>query len=264
MASLLAGLAVFLLGTSSINAADRPNILWLSIEDAGLQIGAYGDSRAVTPNLDRLAQAGVRFDRAYATAPVCAVARSSLITGIYSVAQGSQFMRTDIVVPEQVRPFPALMRQTGYFTTNRHKTDYQFETPQGVWDRQGEDHRDWEDRPDPQQPFFSVINYFLTHESRNRGEYNRELFDAAKLELPPYYPDTPEVREIYASYYQNMHGADQWVAQQLARLREDGLQEDTIVVFWSDHGGGFPSANRWISDAGLHIPMIVHVPEQWR
>ena len=109
-----------------------------------------------------------------------------------------------------------------------------------------------------------MINYFLTHESRNRGEYNRELFDAAKLELPPYYPDTPEVREIYASYYQNMHGADQWVAKQLARLREDGLQEDTIVVFWSDHGVGFPRAKRWIYDAGLHIPMIVHVPEKWR
>ena len=261
---LLASAALCCLLAADTLAAGRPNILWLSIEDAGTQLGAYGDNQAVTPNLDRLAAAGVRFDRAYATAPVCAVARSSLITGIYSVAQGSQFMRTDIVVPEQVRPFPALMREAGYFTTNRSKTDYQFETPEGVWDRQGDGHRDWNERPDPAQPFFSVINFTGTHESQNRGEYDAQLFDPAKLKIPPYYPDTPEVRRLWASYYQNIHEADLWVAQQLERLRKDGLDEDTIVVFWSDHGVGFPRAKRWIYDAGLHVAMIAHVPEKWR
>ena len=125
-------LVLALLNLPSVWAADRPNILWLSIEDASRQLGAYGTEHAVTPNLDALAERGVRFDRAYAPAPVCAVARSALITGIYSVAQGSQFMRTEIIRPESVMPFPWYMREAGYFTSNRVKTDYQFPIPGGM------------------------------------------------------------------------------------------------------------------------------------
>jgi arylsulfatase A-like enzyme len=245
-------------------AADAPNVLWLSIEDTGRHLGAYGYEQAVTPNLDRLAEAGVRFDRAYAPAPVCAVARSALITGIYSVAQGSQFMRNKIIRPDAIKPFPQYLREAGYFTSNRHKTDYQFDIPDGVWDFQGPDHHDWEEREDPSQPFFSVINYGGTHESKNLNTWDPELFDPAELELPPYYPDTPGVRRAWASYYQNMYGADQWLAENLERLENDGLAEDTIVVFWSDHGVGFPRGKRWVYQLGLNVPMIVYVPEKWR
>lgn len=245
-------------------AADQPNVLWLSIEDSSRHLGAYGYEHAVTPNLDRLATDGVRFDRAYAPAPVCAVARSALITGIYSVAQGSQFMRNKIMRPGHIKPFPWYLRQAGYFTTNREKTDYQFDIPDGVWDFQGGEHKDWQERDNPEQPFFSVINYGGTHESKNLNTWDESLFDPAELELPPYFPDTPGVRKAWASYYQNLHGADLWLAENLARLEADGLAEDTIVVFWADHGVGFPRGKRWIYQLGLNVPMIVFVPEKWR
>jgi arylsulfatase A-like enzyme len=227
--------------------AERPNILWLSVEDISTHIGAYGYTQAVTPTIDALAANGVRFDNAYAPAPVCAVARSSLITGIYSVAQGSQFMRTDIVLPAGIKPFPWYLRQAGYFTTNRKKTDYQFQPPEGTWDHNSAEHRDYEERSDPSQPFFSVINFSGTHESRNRGEYDAALFDPETLELPAFYPDTPKIRRFWASYYQNIHKADAWIAEELARLEAAGLADDTIVVVWADHGVGFPRGKRWIT-----------------
>jgi arylsulfatase len=253
-----------LLFTGAVHAAERPNILWLSMEDISTHLGTYGHEQAVTPALDSLAAGGVRFDNAYAPAPVCAVARSALITGIYSVAQGSQFMRTDIVRPEHVMPFPHYLREAGYFTTNRRKTDYQFEIPEGTWDRNGAEIEDYDERPDPDQPFFSVINYGGTHESHNVGEYDPALFDPATLDLPPFYPDTPEVRRLWASYYQNIHLADQWVAGELERLEKAGLADDTIVISWADHGVGFPRGKRWIYNLGLKVPLIVHVPEKWR
>lgn len=245
-------------------AADRPNVLWLSIEDSSRHLGAYGFEHAVTPNLDKLAEAGVRFDRAYAPAPVCAVARSALITGIYSVAQGSQFMRNKIIRPDEIKPFPMYLREAGYFTSNREKTDYQFEIPDGTWDYQGGDHRDWQERKNLSQPFFSVINFGGTHESKNLNTFDAELFDPDELELPPYFPDTPGSRRAWASYYQNLHKADQWLAENFQRLERDGLAEDTIVVFWADHGVGFPRGKRWVYELGLHVPMIVYVPEKWR
>jgi arylsulfatase A-like enzyme len=260
---IVQALIVVLLASPAFGA-ERPNVLWLSIEDASPHLGAYGVEHAVTPHIDRLAAAGVRFDRAYAPAPVCAVARSALITGVYSVALGSQFMRTKIIRPDVIKPFPWYLRRAGYFTSNRHKTDYQFDIPEGVWDFQGPDHADWRERSDPDQPFFSVINFGGTHESKNLNTYDATLFDAAELELPPYYPDTPGTRRAWASYYQNLHAADRWVAENLARLEADGLAEDTIVMFWADHGVGFPRGKRWIYELGLRVPLIVYVPEKWR
>ena len=150
-------LMLVLSGTAGATSA-RPSSLWLSLEDTGTQLGAWGDRGAVTPHIDALARDGIRFTNAYATAPVCAVSRAALITGVHAVALGAQFMRTDIIRPEQIKPFPWYLRQAGYFTTNRKKTDYQFEAPSETWDLDGGGHRDWEERRDAGQPFFSVIN----------------------------------------------------------------------------------------------------------
>lgn len=257
-------LLVLVLPGAAGAAAGRPSFLWLSLEDTSTQLGAYGDRGAVTPHIDALARDGIRFANAYATAPVCAVSRSALITGVYAVALGAQFMRTDILRPEQIKPFPWYLRQAGYFTTNRKKTDYQFEAPPDTWDLDGAGHRDWEERTDPGQPFFSVINYSGTHESRNRGEYAAALFDPEALDLPPYYPDTPTVRRFWAGYYQNVHEADAWIGEQLARLEATGAADDTVVMIWADHGPGLPRGKRWIFDLGLRVPLIVHVPAKWR
>jgi arylsulfatase A-like enzyme len=258
--------AAALLGISSVANADqnRPNILWLSVEDISSHLHSYGYKGAVTPNLDKLAAEGIQYNRAYASAPVCAVARSSIINGVYSASQGSQFMRTKIKVDKSIKPFTRYLQDVGYFTSNRSKTDYQFTPPEGTWNKIGKKIKDWHDRKDPDQPFFSVINYGGTHESKNRGEYDPKLFNPKKLDLPPYYPDSPKTRKFWASYYQNIHDADLWVKEQLDRLEADGLADNTIVVFWSDHGVGFPRGKRWAYESGLRVPMIVRIPEKWR
>ncbi len=143
----------------------RPNILWISCEDISPNLGCYGDKYASTPNLDQLARDGARFDRAFTPAGVCAVVRSGIITGMYPISIGSHHMRSRIVPPPNVKCFTEHLRAAGYFCTNKSKTDYQFEPPVTAWDRQGDRHNDWRDR-EPGQPFFSVINLTISHESQ--------------------------------------------------------------------------------------------------
>ena len=254
-------------------ADDRPNILWISCEDISPNLGCYGDEHAITPNLDRLARDGARFDRAFTPAGVCAVVRSGIITGRYPPSIGSQHMRSRIVPPPEVKAFPELLRAAGYFTTNRSKTDYQFEPTPSIWDRQGNKHGDWRERPDPDQPFFSVVNFTVCHESQIRhgedvhrdvikkiGRSNRHDPDKVADSMPAYLPDTPATRKNWAWYHDNITLMDQMAGDVLRRLEEDGLADETIVVFWSDHGMGMPRGKRWIYDTGTLIPMIIRWP----
>lgn len=250
----------------------RPNILWISCEDISPNLGCYGDAYARTPNLDELASQGVRFDRAFTPAGVCAVVRSSLITGVYAISQGSQHMRSRIELPVGVRCFPEYLRAAGYFCTNKSKTDYQFEPPETVWDRQGNDHNDWRDRADG-QPFFSVINLTISHESQIRhGEQTHAALlerlsvdqrhdpDEAAKYLPPFHANTPEARKDWAWYSDNISEMDRQAGLILQQLEDDGLADNTIVVFWGDHGRGLPRGKRWIYDSGVRVPMIVRWP----
>ncbi|MFK8113314.1 MAG: sulfatase [Rubripirellula sp.] len=254
-------------------ALDRPNIVWISCEDISPNLGCYGDPHAITPNLDRLASQGVRFDRAFTPAGVCAVVRSGVITGMYPPSIGSQHMRSRIVPPPEVKAFPELLRAAGYFTTNRSKTDYQFEPTPSIWDRQGNKHGDWRERPDPKQPFFSVINITVCHESQIRhGEKrHREVIELIGSEnqrdpikvagtIPDYLPNTAAARKNWAWYHDNITLMDKMAGEVLDRLEADGLADNTVVVFWSDHGMGLPRAKRWIYDSGTLVPMIVRWP----
>ena len=261
--------------TQAASFADsRPNILWISCEDISPNLGCYGDPHAVTPNLDQLAADGVRFDAAFTPAGVCAVVRSSVITGMYAPSIGSQHMRSRIVPPPHVKAFPELLRAAGYFCTNRSKTDYQFEPTPNIWDRQGNDHKDWRERPDPRQPFFSVVNLTVCHESKIRhsqsdhekviqriGKKNQRDPDKVGDTLPDYLPNTPAARKNWAWYHDNITLMDQMAGEVLTRLEQDGLADNTLVVFWSDHGMGMPRGKRWIYDSGTHIPMIMRWPE---
>ncbi|KAA5541010.1 sulfatase [Roseiconus nitratireducens] len=255
-------------------AGDRPNIVWISCEDISPNLGCYGDPHAITPNLDRLASQGVRFDNAFTPAGVCAVVRSSVITGMYAPAIGSQHMRSHIIPPPEVRAFPEYLRAAGYFCTNRSKTDYQFDPVPSIWDRQGNDHNDWRDRREPDQPFFSVINFTISHESQIRhsqqkhdaviesiGQANARDPDQVADTLPAYLPDTPAARKNWAWYHDNITRMDQMAGEVLERLEQDGLADNTLVVFWSDHGMGMPRGKRWIYDSGTHIPMIMRWPD---
>ncbi len=258
--------------------APRPNILWISIEDASPDLGCYGDEYAHTPNVDRLAREGVRYTNAFANAPVCAPSRSAIITGMYPTTIGSMHMRSKAVPPPNVKAFPEYLRQAGYYCTNNAKTDYNFEAPpsnrppETIWD-ESSNMAHWRNRPDKNQPFFAVFNIGVTHESQVRVDAEtyaqntarltpEQRHDPLKARIPPYYPDTPLVRKDWATYYDNMTAMDYLVADLLKQLDEDGLTKDTIVFFWGDHGRGLPRAKRFLYTSGLRVPLIVRWPER--
>jgi N-sulfoglucosamine sulfohydrolase len=255
----------------------KPNILWISTEDMSPHLGVYGDALARTPTLDRLAAQSIRYRRAFSTAPVCAPSRAAIITGMYQNAIGAQHMRTtEDTVPElpgpylavppfYVKAFPEYLRAAGYYTTNRAKTDYQFGTPFTIWDEVTEKAH-WRNRPDKSRPFFSVFNLMVTHESQifpsSAARKGKPLVtDPAKIQVPPYYPDTPAIREELARMYDNIADMDGQVNELLRQLDEDGLADNTIVFFWSDHGDGVPRAKRTLYDSGLNVPLMIKCPK---
>jgi len=251
----------------------RPNILWISCEDTSPDLGCYGDRYAITPNLDRLAAHGVRYTNAFTHAGVCAPARSGIITGMYPTTIGTHQMRCLGVPPPHVKCFTEYLRAAGYYCTNNVKTDYQFAAPVTAWDENSR--RAHRRNRSSGQPFFSVINLGVTHESQIRSNMEGvraplaslgpdERHDPAKAALPPYYPDTLPVREDWAQYYDTMTLMDSQAGEILEQLEEDGLADDTIVWFWGDHGRGLPRAKRWIYDSGIHVPLIISVPEKYR
>jgi arylsulfatase A-like enzyme len=241
------------------------------------KLGAYGDKLARTPVLDRLARQSVRYTNAFSTAPVCAPSRAAIITGIHQTTLGAQHMRTTedrvpelpgpylAVPPFYVKAFPEYLRAAGYYTTNRMKTDYQFGLPFTIWDDVSKTAH-WRNRPDRSQPFFSVFNLEVTHESQifpsSPARKGTPLVtDPAKVDVPPYYPDTPAVREELARVYDNIADMDAQVGEILKQLADDGLSENTIVFYWSDHGDGVPRAKRSLYDSGLRVPLMIRWPK---
>jgi len=254
-------------------SAARPNFLWISTEDINPDLGCYGDPYAVTPNIDRLATQGVRYNNVFSHSGVCAPTRSGIITGMYPTTLGTHHMRCQGVPPHYVRCFPEYLRAAGYYCTNNVKTDYQFEPPFTAWD-ECSNKAHWRNRP-KDKPFFAVFNFTLTHESQIRNRTPQmmkrlgslgpgERHDPAKAQLPSYYPDTPEVRRDWAQYYDLITLMDKQVQDMLNQLEADGLAEDTIVWFWGDNGRGLPRGKRWLYDSGTRVPLIVRVPEKWR
>ncbi|MBA2354390.1 MAG: sulfatase-like hydrolase/transferase, partial [Acidobacteria bacterium] len=249
----------------------------ISNEDMSPHLGAYGDRLARTPVLDRLATQSIRYTNAFTTAPVCAPSRAAIITGMHQNAIGAQHMRTSearvpelpgpyvAVPPFYVKAFPEYLRASGYYTTNRAKTDYQFGVPFTIWDDLGREAH-WRHRPDPAQPFFSVFNLEVTHESQSfptsPARKGKPLITRpSDVEVPPYYPDTPVVRQELARMYDNIADMDAQVGAILAQLDADGLTENTIVFYWSDHGDGVPRSKRSLYDSGLRVPLMIRWPK---
>ena len=256
-----------------LSAAERPNVLWITCEDISPNLGCYGDDYAITPNLDRLAEQGVRYTHAFAPIGVCAPARSCLITGMYPPSIGTQHMRCDGVLPDGVKCFPQYLREAGYYCTNNAKTDYNFQQPAGTWDESSRNAHWRKRRPD--QPFFSVFNFTTCHESQIRlpeRPYQARMnelppeyrHDPAKAPIPPYHPDTPEVRKDWARYADMITYMDRQAGEILRQLDEDGLAEDTIVFYFSDHGAGMPRSKRWLYDSSTRVPFIVRFPEKYK
>lgn len=296
LARLLAGGVLLALTSICWANGQPPNILLLVAEDLSPRLGSYGDTTAHTPNLDRLAANGTRYTRVFTTAGVCAPSRAALVTGQHQISFGGQHMRTSTgplgeyyaQPPTELRAFPELLRQAGYYTYTDSKLDYQFSGiragsgPFTLWDADGQADTAWRQRQ-PGQPFFGLINFIETHESgvmRQTGpphsdvHRNTQRFRAAITErltdhvqpadvvVPPYYPDTLVTRTDLARHYNNIALMDQRVGAILAALAADGLAHNTIVIWTTDHGDGLPRAKRELLDSGIHVPMILHNPYQ--
>jgi uncharacterized sulfatase len=246
-------------------ASDKlPNILWITSEDNGPHLGCYGDADAATPNLDALAARGMIYTNAISNAPVCAPARTAIITGIYPPSTGSEHMRSEVRLPAAFRMFPQYLRDAGYYATNNSKEDYNLKKPGRVWDESsGRAH--WKYRGD-HQPFFAVFNHTISHESQIRnaiGPRDR-IHDPARVRIPAYHPDTTEVRQDWAQYHDRISMMDVEAGRNLKELEQAGLDGDTIVFYFSDHGSGMPRSKRFLYNSGLHVPLIVYFPEKWR
>jgi arylsulfatase A-like enzyme len=246
--------------------AVRLNIVWIVPEDMSFELGAFGDAVARTPNIDRLAEEGVRFSNVFATAGTCAPSRAALITGVYATSIGAHHMRSlqegyQPVPPPEVKTFTEYLRAAGYYTSNVFKLDYQFSgilanAPITNWD---EPVGSWRGR-EPGQPFFAYVTIFGTHESMLFGDNSDTDTNPSAVQIPPYYPDTPVVRADFARLYDNVAAMDAEVGHIIEMLEEDGVLDDTIILFFPDNGRGFPRDKRWVYDGGIHEPLIVRWP----
>ncbi len=270
---------VLSLPVTTVSAADRPNILWITAEDMSPNLGCYGDPDVTTPRLDAFAGESVRYTHAFATAPVCSPARSCLITGLYATSLGTQRLRSAFPIPDEFVPFTAALRAAGYRCTNNVKTDYNLAGEADfiarAWD-ENSPRATWRSAGDG-QPFFAVHNLMTTHQSRTsvwpEEQFEEEIgarlpgagrHDPASLTLPPFYPDSPAARQAWARYLDCIAVMDKQVGRLLDTLESDGLADDTIVFFFSDHGMGMPRGKRVLYDSGLRVPLLIRVPEKWR
>jgi len=263
---------------SSAEVEERPNLLWLMIEDASPYVlPAYGNEAAVTPHLDRLAEEGMRYTRAWSTAPVCSAARTSLILGSPATSEGLDLHRHrwEVDLPPL---FPQRLSRSGYYTTNNSKTDFNFASEAGdlwnhpeIFDRSDGDAGYNDPERKAGQPFFAVFTTAISHAGRirsfhtqGRRDFAKEGLDPEALELPGHLPDLLELRSDYAFQLEAIQDVDTWVGVFLRDLERRGLAEDTIVFFFSDHGGLSPRAKNTPYETGLRVPLIVRVPPKWR
>ncbi len=268
---------------------DRPNFLWLTWEDTGPHLHCCcGDEYSTTPHFDRLARRGCVYDNVWASAPVCAPARTAIITGVCPTSTGAEHMRSMSPMPAGWKMFPGYLRAAGYYCTNNGKEDYNLAKPEGTWDVSAEAMAGrggargggntggipapanpalghWRNRQ-PGQSFFAVFNDMISHESQIfRSATNRNLVhDPGKAWLAAFQPDTAEMRRDWAQYHDLLSQEDARHQVRLEELEQDGLLENTIIVVTSDHGCGVARYKRMPYDSGLHVPLIVVIPEKYR
>ena len=270
------------------------NVVWISCEDMGPVLSAYGNKAVHTPNIDRLANEGIKYTNAYATVGVCAPSRFSIITGMYPARLGAHNMRTgdhnnfkwpediklrkdkgvldksgknvpdyEVVPPAYVKPFPEYLRAQGYYCVNDNKCDYQFNAPFTAWD-DVYGGGSYKNAPEG-RPFFYVKNYYTTHESRIWLRKDKPMTVApSSVSVPDYYADIPIVREGIARKYSNIEALDKEVGILLDALEADGVMENSVIFFWSDHGGNLLRQKRAVGDSGLHVPLIIRYPDGYR
>lgn len=256
--------------TAWMHAAQQPNFVWIISEDNSIHyLDHFFPGGADTPNIKKMAKNGITYDNAFSNAPVCSVARSTLISGCYAPRIGTQYHRKTFMapMPEGVRMFPSYLRDKGYYTTNRSKTDYNAVPGKGVWhESSGKAH--WRKRKEG-QPFFHKASYGTSHESSlhfpaRAMENQPTKHDPDSVRLAPYHPDTPTFRYTHARYLDNLVKIDDVVGKVIDELEEDNLLEDTFVFYFGDHGGVLPRSKGYAYESGLHVPLVVRVPKNFK
>lgn len=249
---------------NAVASDQRPNVVWITSEDNSCYLGCYGDQQAVTPNIDRLATQGIRYRNAFANAPVCSTARSTLIAGMHASSLGIHNHRSQVRIPDRILLYPEVMRAAGYYCTNNSKEDYNIQGRKKIWDASSKTAH-YRNRAEG-QPFFAVFNFTTSHESQVAPKADKTEFRIAsdQFVLPPYHPDTEAIRRDWSNYYDQMTLMDQQVGQVLKELDESGVADNTIVFYYSDHGGALPGGKRSIQDVGTRVPLIVRFPKKWK
>lgn len=255
---------------------DRPNILYIALEDITPMMGCYGDTYAKTPNFDALAAEGIRYTHAYSVGPVCSVSRSSIVTGMYPTSIGTMHHRSSVgTAPAFLEMIPNQMCKAGYYATNQ-KGDFNIRGM--TYDKSGKKGGDapWRSRPDKNQPFFSKVDFGECHSSVTKTSedvivakrLNRlkpgDFHDPAKAPIPPYHPEDPLFRKAWSRYYDSVTQVDYRAGEIIAQFKEDGLWDDTIVIVWADHGVGMPRGKHTVWEQGTHVPLIVRFPKKYQ
>lgn len=251
---------------------EQPNILWLTFEDtSSYEFGCYGNKHVRTPNIDSLAANGIQYMNAWSTAPQSSPARSSLITGCYATTYGMDIHPVAQLTPDHIF-FPQWLREAGYYCTNNSKTHYNTTSDnKSCWDEcSRKASYNSKNRKDG-QPFFAVFNTVTSHMGRirsfhtdGRRDYSKEGIEVEKLEIPPHVPDLVEVRSDYAGHLEAAQDVDTWVGFFLKDLKEKGLDDNTIIFVFSDHGGCLPRGKGYLYETGLRVPLIAYFPEKWK
>ena len=248
----------------------KPNVIWLITEDNSKHyLKLYDENGAKMPTIEKLAANGLIFDNAFSNSPVCSTARTTLATGLYGSSIGTMNHRSYHMVslPESVKPFSQLLKQSGYYTTNNVKTDYNFAPIPEIWsDSSKKAH--WRNRKD-NQPFFHMQTFAITHEGKlhfKKGavENSPTKHDPSKIKLAPIYPDTPTFRYTHARTLDNHVKADNQMANLIQQLEEDGELENTFIFYFGDHGGVLPGSKGYLFELGLSVPLVVRVPENFK
>lgn len=251
---------------------ERPNILWVTFEDtSSYEFGCYGNKDVHTPNADSLAAQGIQFMNAWSVAPQSSPARSSLITGCYAPTYGMDVHPVSYDTPVNIF-FPQRLREAGYYCTNNSKTHYNStNNNKACWDECTKTASYNSPKRGKDQPFFAVFNTVTSHMGRirtfhtdGRRDYTKEGIYTELLTLPSYVPDLPEVRSDYAGHLEAVQDVDTWLGFFLKDLKDKGLDDNTIIFFFSDHGGCVPRGKGYLYESGLKVPLIAYFPEKWK
>lgn len=270
-----------------LHAAERPNVLWIMVDDMSSHFSCYGESLIKTPHVDALAREGTRFSRAFVTAPICSISRSALMTGRYQTSIGCQNHRSGsakfpIVLAADTPVVAQLFLKAGYHTSNVSlevflrsgaeaekpsgiaKTDYNF-----VWKpEQTYQKTHWSRRSDG-SPFFAQVQLAGgKHRGQRPGPQWPEKVKStlgsvtpeSAVQLPPWLPDEAVIRADWAQYLDTVRYTDWEVGRIVQRLKDAGELDRTVIFFWTDHGISHVRSKQFLYDAGIHVPLVVRGP----